>query len=189
MSGLKVNFNKSLLNGFQAYSCDLQRWANQLGCEVGVGDIKYLGANISASSKALNFWDPLVDKVRGKLATWKSINISQAGRVVLLKSTLDSLPSYWLSLFKLPKAVENKIEVMRRKFFWGFNKTNNLERSKMHLLKWYVVCKPKQYGGLGLTSIRQRNSVLLFKWCWKACRIVTHIGTHSCVPNMIAVKN
>lgn len=158
--GLKVNFNKSLLYGFHEQYSDLQRWANLLECEVGEVDIKYLGANISASSKAIKFWDPLLDKMKGKLAAWESINISQAGRLVLLKATLDSLPSYSLSLFKLSKAVENNIEVMRRKFFWGCNIVNNTERDKLHLLNWSKVCKPKKFGGLGLTSIKQRNSIL-----------------------------
>lgn len=37
----------------------------------------------------------------------------------------------------------------------------------MHLLKWAEVCKPKHQGGLGVSSLSLRNSVLLFKWWWR----------------------
>lgn len=102
LTGLKVNFNKSLLYGYHQDVADLISWSKILESEIGSGDILYLGANVSASSRMVKFWDPLVDKVQKKIATWKRCD-SQAGRLVLLKAALDSIPVYLFSLFVMPK--------------------------------------------------------------------------------------
>lgn len=41
-------------------------WSAMLECEIGKGDLIYLGANISSSSKSINFWDPLMFKMKKK---------------------------------------------------------------------------------------------------------------------------
>ena len=38
---------------------------------------------------------------------------------MLLKSTLSSLPMYFLSLFTIPKAVVARLESIQRNFLWG----------------------------------------------------------------------
>ena len=45
--------------------------------------------------------------------------LSKGGRLTLLKSTLSSLPTYFLSLFTIPSHVANKIEKIQRDFLWG----------------------------------------------------------------------
>ena len=61
--------------------------------------------------------------------------------MTLLKSTLSSLPTYFLLLFTIPTHVANKIEKMQRDFLWG--------DSKLHLVGWDKVCAPIANGGLG----------------------------------------
>ena len=51
---------------------------------------------------------------------------------MLLKSTLSSFPTYFLSLFTIPTHVANKIEKLQRDFLWG--------DSKIHLVGWDKVC-------------------------------------------------
>ena len=43
---------------------------------------------------------------------------------MLLKSTLSSLPIYFLSLFIIPTHVVNKIEKLQRNFLWSNSKTH-----------------------------------------------------------------
>ena len=38
---------------------------------------------------------------------------------MLLKSTLSSLPTYFLSLFTIPKSVAVRMESIQRNFLWG----------------------------------------------------------------------
>ena len=50
---------------------------------------------------------------------WKKLYLPKSGRLMLLKSTLSSLPIYYLSPFTIPTHVANKIEKLRRDFLWG----------------------------------------------------------------------
>ncbi|XP_074374663.1 uncharacterized protein LOC141715077 [Apium graveolens] len=52
------------------------------------------------------------------------------------------------------------------------SKEEGVKVKKMHLKAWNMICKPKKLGGLGLSSLQQRNLVLLSKWWfrWQAER-------------------
>ena len=41
---------------------------------------------------------------------------------------------------------------------------------KDHLIKWDVVCRPKELGGLGFGKTFLRNNALLGKWLWRFLR-------------------
>lgn len=167
LTGLKINFHKSTLYGFYESQETLMEWADFLGCDIGSSQLTYLGTDILTSSSKIKFWDPLIGKFQKRLQSWKSSSTTQAGRLILLKAALDSLPIYWLSLFKLPVHVEKKLEVIRKRFFWGSRTSNNGVQDKLHLIKWAEICKPKPQGGLGLVPLKVMNAILLFKWWWK----------------------
>ena len=69
----------------------------------------YLGMPLGASHKSPTIWNPILEKIEWKLARWKKMYLSKGGRVMLLKSTLSSLSTYFLSLFTIPTHVANKI--------------------------------------------------------------------------------
>lgn len=83
-----------------------------------------------------------------------------AGRLIILKSVLESIPIYWLNLFKIPSAVIAKIDKIRKDFLWNGSNPNH---RKLHLIKWDKVCKDKKIGGLGIASIKWKNLSLLAK--------------------------
>lgn len=60
--------------------------------------------------------------------------------------------------------VINKIDKIRRDFLWHGSSIN---MRKIHLLNWEMVCKSKNKGALGISSIMKRNVALLAKWWWK----------------------
>ena len=49
---------------------------------------------------------------------------------MLLKSTLSSLITYYLSPFKIPTYVANRIEKLQRDFLWGDRKTHLVDGIK-----------------------------------------------------------
>lgn len=70
----------------------------------------------------------------------------EAGRLVLIKTVLNSLAPYFMSLFKVPKIIVKQIVKMQRDFFW----TGSGNRRGLPLIKWEIIQKPKKMGGLGL---------------------------------------
>ena len=89
--------------------------------------------------------------------------MSIAGRTTLISSSLNNSPTYHMSVHLLPKTVINKLEKIRRKFFWQGGGT----KRKYHLVKWEIICKSKKKGGLGIKDLRKMNISLLYKWWWK----------------------
>ncbi|GAU36546.1 hypothetical protein TSUD_277520 [Trifolium subterraneum] len=100
MSGLKVNFNKSLLVGVNIPDSRLYEAASSLGCKVGKIPFLYLGLPIGGDPRRLSFWEPVLNRIKNQLSGWKSRFLSFGGRLILLKSVLTSLPVYALSFFK-----------------------------------------------------------------------------------------
>lgn len=86
-----------------------------------------------------------------------------AGKLILLKASIDSIPIFWFGMYSIPSATLHEIEKIRRNFLWG----SSADKKKIHRLKWGEICKPRQDGGLGLVPLRTRNTALLAKWWWK----------------------
>ncbi|CAJ2635027.1 unnamed protein product [Trifolium pratense] len=105
MSGLKVNFNKSLLVGVNISDSWLGEAASVLCCKVGKILFLYLGLQIGGDPRRLMFWEPVLSRIKNRLSGWKSRFLSFGGRLVLLKSVLTSLPVYALSFFKVPSGL------------------------------------------------------------------------------------
>ena len=54
-------------------------------------------------------WNSVLEKIERRLANWQTLYLSKGGHLTLLKSTLASLPTYFLSLFTIPVSVARRI--------------------------------------------------------------------------------
>jgi len=124
MSGLKVNFNKSLLVGINIGQSWLVEAASLLNCKVGKISFLYLGLSIGGDPRRLVFWEPVINTIKSRLAGWQSRFLSYGGRLILLKSVLSSLPVYALSFFKAPSGIISTIESIFNKKIWGGSEDN-----------------------------------------------------------------
>ena len=115
---LKVNVGKSEIVPVGEVN-NLVALANILHCKVGSLPMKYLRMPLGTSFKTTSIWNPILEKMEKKLSGWKRLYLSKGDRLTLLKSTLSSLPMYFLSLFTFPKAVAARIESTQRNFLWG----------------------------------------------------------------------
>ncbi|QHO17517.1 Putative ribonuclease H protein [Arachis hypogaea] len=163
MSGLSINFEKLNLI---SVNCE-QRWIDQacgiLGCQQAALPVRYLGISLGANPRLVKTWKPIIDKVEQKLSLWKAKVLNKSGKLVLIKSVLNSLPIYYLSLYKMPKAVADKLITLQRNFMWCKENGN----SGIPMVKWELVQAPKKVGGLGVGDAMLRNTALLFKWWWR----------------------
>ncbi|XP_016185460.1 uncharacterized protein LOC107627112 [Arachis ipaensis] len=135
MSRLTINFDKSSLIPI---NCE-QQWTDNmcslLGCKEASLLVRYVGISLGANPRLVRTWKPIIDKVEEKLSLWKAKVLNKAGKLVLIKLVLNSLPVYYLSLYKMPKAVEEKLISVQRRFLWSKEEGRN----SVALVKWELV--------------------------------------------------
>ena len=117
VTGLGVNMAKSELVPVGEVS-NVTQLADILCCRIGVLPLMYLGLPLGVSFKASSVWNPILEKIERRLASWKKLYLSKGGRLTLLKSMLASLSTYYLSFFTIPKHVVARIERLQRNFLW-----------------------------------------------------------------------
>lgn len=140
--------------------------ADLLKCHVGSLPFTHLGLKVGANMNLARNWDPVIQIFKKRLALWMAKSLSMGGRVTLLKSVLNSLPTYYFSLYRAPKQVINRLEQLRRRFLWGDDENNR----KINWVAWCKVCSPKSEGGLGIGDLQTSNYAMLGKWWCKERR-------------------
>ncbi|GKV32867.1 hypothetical protein SLEP1_g41432 [Rubroshorea leprosula] len=101
--GLKINFRKSQLMGVGVEQNWSYKMAYRLCCKEGEFPFKYLGIPIGGSHRRVAMWQPLVESVKRKLASWNGRHLSMGGCITLINLVLSSLPVFLMSVFIIPK--------------------------------------------------------------------------------------
>ncbi|GJV38241.1 RNA-directed DNA polymerase, eukaryota [Tanacetum coccineum] len=129
---MKINVKKSYLLGVGIHDLIVAAAASTLGCSIMKTPFKYLGVTVGGNMSKISAWDDIISKLNSRLSKWKVKTLSIGGRLTLLKSVLGSTPIYWMSLYKVPKAVLNSMETIRRNFFNGAQDNDK----KITWVKW-----------------------------------------------------
>ena len=127
VTGLQVNMAKSEMVPVGEVQ-NISKLADSLCCHIGGLPLSYLGMPLGASYKAVAVWNPILEKLERRLSGWQKLYLSKGGRLTFLKSTLSSLPTYFLSLFTIPISVVRKIGGLVQ----TTNVTTNLPTYKPH---------------------------------------------------------
>lgn len=135
-------------------------------------DEKYLGCPISVGG--YRSFDYIVEKFEKRLNSWKSNFLTHAGRLVLIKSVMDSLPVYAMGTIIFPSKVIRKLTAIAHNFFWG----GKHDKKSMSYVAWDSVTTPKGMGGLGLRHLKEVNKALVMKTMWKLATGANMLWAH-----------
>lgn len=73
-----------------------------------------------------------------------------------------------MGLHKIPAGILKELEKFKRKFFWGEISEVGTTTRKLHSIRWEIINRPKNKGGLGVHVLAWKNTTLLARWWWKA---------------------
>ena len=163
LSGLKINFHKSEVFCFGQAKDHEEFYSQLFGCASGKYPFRYLGLPMHFRKLYNKDWKCIEERIEKRLSGWKGKLLTVGGRLVLINSVLSSLPMFMMSFFELPKGVVEKIDCFRSRFYWQ----NDQHKRKYRLVKWEVMCQPKDQGGLGIHNLEIQNKCLLSKWLFK----------------------
>ncbi|KAL0295933.1 UNVERIFIED_CONTAM: hypothetical protein Sradi_6645400 [Sesamum radiatum] len=133
-----------------------------LGVRLVVCHDRYLGLPAtSGRSWGALFWG-IRDRIWDIISGWNSKLLSQAGKSVLVKAVLQSLPTYILSCFQVPGYLVRHTESTTADFGWHCR-----GEKRIHWVAWQKLCKPTLQGGIGFCGLNEFNLALLAKQGWR----------------------
>ena len=115
LSGLRINLDNSSLLPLGRVENE-ENLTLELGCKIGSRLAEYLGGCLWEQNTKLLVWDGVVERFCKRLANWKRQYISKGGRLTLIRRTMSNMPTYVISLFRLPRNVKIILEKIQRDF-------------------------------------------------------------------------
>ncbi|XP_057779603.1 uncharacterized protein LOC130998188 [Salvia miltiorrhiza] len=117
-----INLDKSTVSfSPNTKQSDIDGVLEQLGIRETQGHAMYLGLpTVILKQKKIHF-EYLRDRVFKKLHGWDNKFFSAGGKEVLIKSILQSIPTYAMACFRIPMGICSDIEKACCDFWWGVN--------------------------------------------------------------------
>lgn len=97
-----------------------------------------------------------------RLSSWSAKSLSFAGRLLLIKTVITGITTFWCTMFILPQACVKHINSLCGVFLWK----GDIEEHYAARASWKVVTKPKQEGGLGIKNLSIWNKACCLKLIW-----------------------
>ncbi|WVZ97140.1 hypothetical protein U9M48_042695 [Paspalum notatum var. saurae] len=151
-TGLQTNISKNSVTPIQCGEDELATIAALLPCEIKSFPCTYLGIPLSIRKPSNADLMPLVDKIADKLPGWKANLLSRAGRLVLVKAVLSSVPIYLMLALELPSGFSRQLT---RRGGGSFGRDRGMQMER-----------PLQYGSLGILNLETLGWALRIRWLW-----------------------
>ncbi|PKU83905.1 Putative ribonuclease H protein [Dendrobium catenatum] len=97
-----------------------------------------------------------------KINLWGRKHLSLAGRALLIRTSLLSVPMYAMTHTSIPNGVLMAIERMGRRFLWQKDASSR----GMHYVGWKELCQPTEFGGLGFHCLTRWKGALRARVVW-----------------------
>lgn len=123
-SGQMINIDKSALFFSPNVNLDFRSViSNLIGMLVVENLGRYLGVPTKFTRKKRDDFRDIKQRVWQTLQGWKHKYFSVDGKEVLIKSVAQSIPTYIMSCFRLPKTLCDDMHYMMARFWWGSTET------------------------------------------------------------------
>ncbi|XP_020696169.2 uncharacterized protein LOC110109442 [Dendrobium catenatum] len=161
-TGHKINCGKSaILFNRKCPSWRKRMIARMMGYKK-VDSLEYLG--LPLVMRRLNGADfsKIMRIAFEKINLWGRKHVSLAGRALLIRTSLLSVPMYAMTHTSIPNGVLMAIEKMGRRFLWQ----KDVSSRGMHYVGWKELCQPTEFGGLGFHCLTQWKGALRARVVW-----------------------
>lgn len=162
-SGQVINCSKSTIYSNSISNIRMNRTVQFLNFNIGTLPFNYLEVLIFKGKPKASHFQPVVDKICVKLSTWKASLLSMAGRVQLIRSVIQSMMMYNISLYSWPASLIKQVEQKIRNFIWS----GDQDKRKLVTVAWKKICRPSSQGGLNLRSLHSLNNASNLKLYWE----------------------
>jgi hypothetical protein len=164
-TGMQINLQKSTMSLIHLRAPNMRYLSTiflVLATDISQG-LKYLGFYLKQSDyhKSNRKW--LIGKLEKRLQVWSNKWLSRAGRLTLVKSVLEAIPIYWMSIAWIPKGILEKLRHICFAFLWQGQK----EIHTRPWVTWDKISIPKALGVWGLKNIFRFSTVLAAKCGWR----------------------
>ena len=105
---------------------------------------KHKDSRPNGNATTAKIWMIFLEKCKIKLSGWKRNSLSLGGRLTLISTVLDSLPTYAMSLFPLSNSRSHRMDRLQRDFFWQGTR----EHKTYNMVNWEKVTTDRNVGGL-----------------------------------------
>lgn len=162
-TGLKINRQKSTATPIRCEEVDIQQVLQSIGGSVATFPMKYLGLPLTLTRTRIVHLQFVLDRIRARLAGWKGKLMTIAGRRVLVRAVLSAVPTFALTVLRMPKKFFKEIDKVRRRFLWAQEEELSGGKCKVN---WSKVCSPMDKGGLGIIDLERFGTALRQRWLW-----------------------
>lgn len=122
----------------------------------------FLGVSILKGKPKMSHLQPIANRIKCKLASWKCSIIFIMGRMQLVNSIINNMLLYSFHIYVWPVALHKSTD----RWIRNFVSSGNIYIKKIVIVAWKKCCLPTAEGGLGLRAIKAINSSALLKPSW-----------------------
>ncbi|KAL6592140.1 hypothetical protein ACP70R_049592 [Stipagrostis hirtigluma subsp. patula] len=159
MTGLQINFHKSIFVPLQVQDNEVAATAQVLGCEISSFSQTDLKLPLSVCEAHVSILGDITIRVERCILGWCTSFLSSAARLTLAEVILSAVPIYAMSVLLIPKRILGKIDGPRKGIFWKRVAKCNGETVRLPR----TLCRPKANGGVGLKDLATPNKCLILK--------------------------
>lgn len=102
------------------------------------------------------------DRIWKEINSWRGRHLSKERNGVIIKSVIQAIQSYIMSVFIIPDVIVNDIEKMLNSFWWVGSNNNK----GIRWLAWNKLTCSKKEGGIGLRDFKDSNMAMVVKQGW-----------------------